>query len=120
MFDPPWAKRGPIFIRRECPAAFEKLVETGETAQGMFLSTSEEAGKVVGWPGCFFWLALLAQCLPDLGCFLVYPPRAIGALIFGPCECSAGCQRVSETGETAQGMFLCIRAQGEMVAGWRG
>ena len=59
MSDPPWAKRAPIFIRRECPAAFEKLVETGETAQGMFLSTSEEAGKVVGWPGGFlgshFW-----------------------------------------------------------------
>ena len=59
MFDPPWAKRGPIFIRRECPAAFEKLAETEETAQGMFLSTCEEAGKVVGWPGGFlgshFW-----------------------------------------------------------------
>ena len=54
MFDPPWAKRAPIFIRRECPAAFEKLVETGETVQGMFLSTREEAGKVVGWLGCFF------------------------------------------------------------------
>ena len=49
--DPPRAKRALIFTRREYPAAFEKLVETGETAQGMFLSTSEEAGKVVGWPG---------------------------------------------------------------------
>ena len=69
MSDPPRAKRALIFIHRECPAAFEKLVETGETAQGMFLSASEEAGKVVGWPGCFFGLALLAQCLPDLGVF---------------------------------------------------
>ena len=54
MSDPPAAKRAPIFIRRECPAAFEKLVKTVETTQGMFLSTSEEAGKVVGWRGCFF------------------------------------------------------------------
>ena len=53
MPHPPWAKRALIFIRCECPAAFEKLAETEETAQGMFLSTSEEAGKVVGWPGCF-------------------------------------------------------------------
>ena len=53
MPDSPWAKRAPIFICREYPAAFEKLEETGETAQGMFLSTSEEAGKVVDWPGGF-------------------------------------------------------------------
>ena len=118
---PPPGQKTPIFIRRECPAAFEKLVETGETAQGMFLSTREQGEMVVGWLAWrIFGLALLAQSLPDLGCFLVYPPRAIGALIFVPCECSAGCQSVSETGETAQGMFLSIRAQGEMVAGWRG
>ena len=59
MSDPPRAKRALIFVRREHPAAFEKLVETGETVQGMFLSTSEEAGKVAGWPGGFlgshFW-----------------------------------------------------------------
>ena len=51
MSSPPWAKRASVFIRRECPAAFEKLVDIEETAQGMILSTSEEAGKVVGWPG---------------------------------------------------------------------
>ena len=44
MFDPPWAKRALIFIRREYPAAFEKLVETGETAQG----TREQGEMVVG------------------------------------------------------------------------
>ena len=68
----------------------------------------------------FFWLGLLAQSLSDLGCFVAYPPWPKEALTFGPCECSAGCQRVSETGETAQGMFLSIKAQGEMVAGWPG
>ena len=51
MSDPPWAKRAQDVIPCEHLAAFEKLVETGETAQGMFLSTSEEAGKVAGWPG---------------------------------------------------------------------
>ena len=54
MSDPPRAKRALIFVRRECPAASEKLAETEETAQGMFLSTSEEAGRVFGGPGCFF------------------------------------------------------------------
>ena len=53
-FMPPWAKRASIFIRRECPAAIEKLVETGETVQGMFLSTKEQGEMVVGWLGCFW------------------------------------------------------------------
>ena len=48
MSDSPWAKRALIFIRREYPAAFEKLVETGETVQGMFLSTREQGEMVVG------------------------------------------------------------------------
>ena len=48
MSDPPWTKRALIFICLECPAAFEKLVETGETAQGMFLSTREQGEMVAG------------------------------------------------------------------------
>ena len=95
MSDLPWEKRALIFIRCEYPAAFEKLVETGETAQGMFLSTSEEAGKVVGWPGCFFGLALLAQCLPDLRFFVAYPPWPKEAQMFRTCEWSAACHRVT-------------------------
>ena len=54
MSDPPRAKRALNFIRRECSAAFEKLVETGETVQGMFLSTREPGEMVAGWPGGFF------------------------------------------------------------------
>ena len=46
--DPPSAKRAPIFIRRECPASFEKLVETRETVQEMFLSTTEQGEMVAG------------------------------------------------------------------------
>ena len=48
MSDPPRAKRALIFIRCKCPAAFEKLVETGETVQGMFLSTREQGEMVAG------------------------------------------------------------------------
>ena len=59
MPDPPRAKRALIFMRSECPAVFEKLAETGETAQGMFLSTREQGEMVAGWPGGFlgshFW-----------------------------------------------------------------
>ena len=51
MSDPPRAKRALIFTRREYPAAFEKLVETGETVQGMFLSTREQGEMVAGWRG---------------------------------------------------------------------
>ena len=36
MSDPPRAERALIFTGREYPAAFEKLVETGESVQGMF------------------------------------------------------------------------------------
>ena len=50
MPDPPRAKRALIFIRRECPAALEKLAETGETAQGTFLSTREQGEMVAGKP----------------------------------------------------------------------
>ena len=53
MSDPPRAKRALIFIRGEYPAAFEKLVETGEIVQGMFLSTREQGEMVAGWPGLF-------------------------------------------------------------------
>ena len=56
---PSLGKRAPIFIRRDCPAAFEKLVETRETVQGMFLSTREQGEMVAGWRGGFlgshFW-----------------------------------------------------------------
>ena len=59
MSDPPWAKRALISTRREYPAAFEKLVEFGETVQGMFLSTRKQDEMVAGWPGGFlgshFW-----------------------------------------------------------------
>ena len=59
MSDPPRAKRALIFIRREYPAAFEKLVETGEIVQGMFLSTREQGEMVAGWLagflGLHFW-----------------------------------------------------------------
>ena len=41
MPHPPSAKRAPIFIRREYPTGFEKLVETGETAQGMLFTRLE-------------------------------------------------------------------------------
>ena len=51
MPDPPRAKRDLIFLRCEHPATFHKLLETRETAQSIFLSTFEVAGKVVGWPG---------------------------------------------------------------------
>ena len=56
MSDPPKAERALIFIRREYPAAFEKLVETRETVQGMFLSTREQGEMVSGWPGGFLGL----------------------------------------------------------------
>ena len=56
MSDPPRAKRALIFTRREYPAAFEKLVETGEFVQGMFLSTREQGEMVAGWPGGFLGL----------------------------------------------------------------
>ena len=59
MSDPPRAKRALIFLRREYLTAFEKLVETGETVHGMFLSTREQGEMVAGWPGGFlgshFW-----------------------------------------------------------------
>ena len=70
MSDPPRAKRAPIFIRRECPAAFEKLVETGETVQGMLLSTREQGEMVVGWPGCFFLARTFGAVPPQFGFFL--------------------------------------------------
>ena len=51
MSDPPWAKRALIFIRREYSTAFQKLVDTGETAQGMFLSAREQGEMVAGLLG---------------------------------------------------------------------
>ena len=58
MSDPLSAQRALIFTRREYPAAFKKLVETGETAQGMCLSTRSRvkwllAGLVDFWARTF-------------------------------------------------------------------
>ena len=67
-----------------------------------------------------FGLAILAQSYRDLGCFMSDPPKAKRALIFIRREYPAAFEKLVETGETAQGMFLSTREQGEMVAGWRG
>ena len=110
MPHPPWAKRALIFIRRECPAAFEKLVETGETVQGMFLSSSEEAGKVAGHA-----VTLFVQCFPDPECFMPHHPWATRAQIVIRCEHPAASQRLAETGVTDY--IILDEHQG---AGWHG
>ena len=67
-----------------------------------------------------FGLAILAQCLLDLGCFMPDPPSAKRALIFIRRVYPAALKKLVETEETVQGMFLSTREKGEMVAGWRG
>ena len=53
-----------------------------------------------------FGLALLAQCLPDLGCFVAYPSWLQRAQVFPTCEWSPACQRVTGTGKTVLAVFL--------------
>ena len=102
----------------------------------MVLSTSEKAGKVAGWQACFLgwhfghnpspiWVFCAGPSLGQKGpprsiFFVLDPTWAKRALIFIPCECSAACQKLPETGETAQRMFLNTWEVTEEVAGWPG
>ena len=53
-----------------------------------------------------FGLALLVQCLPDLGCFVAYPSWLKRAEVFTTCEWSLACQRVTGTLKTVLAVFL--------------
>ena len=105
MVSPPRAIGALIFVPCECSAGCQRLAETGETDQKLFLSTREQAGMVAGWPGCFFGLTLMAHCLPDLGCFVAYPSWLKRAQMFRTCKWSPACQRGTGTLKLVLAMF---------------